>query len=207
MLLQTVMGQENFPNTSAKVFAFIVPTRLHPGKELNIALAAKAEIGISKVGTAADFPCAPGFKPELGRWTRANYDLPEGTIVKIFLNKSVPFGQARVNANLLIKMRNNGPFMRVGAILTGAANATISRANFEGRFDIITPTQAMALGAAIPLHFLPTFDDTMIRRGFEVTELERETGSVTVEQVRETTNTDGEAVVIKTTTRRRMIGV
>jgi hypothetical protein len=207
LLLQTVMGNEIFPSTSAKVYAFSVPTRQFPGKELNLALAAKAGIGITKVGTSESFPPAPGWKEELGRWTRTNFDLPEGSLVKIFLNKTVPFGQMRVNGNILIRMRSAAAYTRIGVILTGFTNATISRANFEGKFDILTPAEATALGASIPLHFWPSFDESIQRRAFEVTVLERETAPVATEQVKQVINSEGEHVAVKTVQRRRIMGV
>lgn len=201
------MGFETFPSESARVLAFHMPTRQFPGKELNMGVAAKSGQIITKLGPPQDFPCAPNYKRELGQWTRQNYALPEGCVIKIFSTCNPPFGQMRVMANLLVRMRANAALVRIGAILTNNPVATISRAVFEGRFDVISASDGIALGAAIPMHFLQSYENVWTRRAFEIAVVEPENAPIPQQQATKVENSVGEIVTVVKTVRRRMIDI
>lgn len=210
MLLQTLTGQETFGETSAKAFIFHVPTTAirGTGKELHLGVVAKAGIpGFSRVGPATTFPIAPGYLIELGMWTRATYDVPEGAVLKIYAQKALGFSQRRVMAAMLLRVRSTAALQRVSAILTGNTVASISRANFEGRFDILTVNEAMALGANIALSYLNTFSTQEVARAFEVQELEVAMSAPVRVTAKAVENAAGERVVVPTARRGRIIDV
>jgi hypothetical protein len=210
MLLQTITGSETFGSTSAKAHLFHVPTTQIPGtgREVHLAVIAKAGIsGWLRVGQAQTFPIAPGYRMELGMWTRATYEVPEGAILKLYAQRNIGFGAQRVQASMMIRIRSTAALRRVSAILTGNPAASISRANFEGRFDIYTLDQALALGLSIPVHFQTAFSAREVARGFEVVELEVATAAPVVHQARQVENALGEQVVVPMARRGRILGI
>lgn len=206
-LLQTTTGFENFSSGSAKVYVFSLPTPAFPGNESNLHLLSRAGVsGVRAVGTATAAPAAPGVPYDRGKWTTQTFDIPEGMVLKVFANRSTSaFGQMRIMANMAIRMRAQGPLMRLSAILTQHQNATYTRANIEGRFDILTLEEALALGASIPSTFHATYGRGMTSRAFEITQMEREVTSRAAVRVRTIENSQGEAVVVTDSRRGRAL--
>ena len=204
-LLQTTTGFETFAQSSAKVYAFHMPTRQFPGKENNLSVVARGGGGIQAVGVPNQFPPAAGIRPEMGKWTTQTFDIPEGALVKVFAHRSAGFGQMRVMASMVLRIRAQAALRRVGAILTQNSKAVITRANFEGRFDILRVHEAQALGAIIPPTFANTFEEHAVRRAFEITELQAELLPPEIIEHRVVENTSGEQTAVTTVRRRRAI--
>jgi hypothetical protein len=207
MLLQTTYGQENFQSGSSKTYLFTMPTTAFPGKEVNVAVAAKdVHAGIRVVQSQPPVPAATGMVAEVGKWTTTTYEMPEGRLLKLFMMRNTPdFGTMRVGANLLLRVRSGAALRRVGAILVGHPRATYTRAWTEGRFDILSVAQARALGAAIPRHFEPSYDQTMVSRGYEIVEIEPEHEAPPVPHAQVVTSSRGEEVVVTSVRRRRAL--
>lgn len=196
MMLLATTGHENFQTGSAKSYLFVTPTRATPGKEMHIGIASRAGGGIRQVGSPQSVPAAPGMRPEMGKWTTCNYNIPEGTLLKLFASRSGGFGSMRIQASLFLLARDHAAFRRVSTILTGHPKATFSRVQVEGRFDIITVDEAIRLGANVPAHFRGTFDESMTRRAFEIVEVDREIAAAPVQHVEVVENSQGEEVEV-----------
>lgn len=205
-LLQTTTGFETFQQSSAKVYAFHMPSRQFPGKELNLNIVARAGGGVvTTVGLPTSIPAAPGLSAELGRWTSATYELPENMLVKVFAHRSGGFGQMRVMASMILRMREQAALRRVSAILTQSPRASLTRANFEGRFDVLTLPEAMMLGVTVPPSFRQTFEHSFTSRAFEVQVLAREITPPEVMESRRVETASGETVEVASARRRRAI--
>jgi hypothetical protein len=206
MLIVSHTGSETFPSGSAKSFTFVVPTRRHPGKEVHIGIACKERRqGFNQSGAPEFIPIAPGYKRELGVWTRCTYDVPEGTVLKIFAQRSGGFGEMRIQGQILIQLRAQAAYRRIGSVLTGNEKANLRHANTEGRFDILTLDDAERLGIDIPYHFRPAFDPSMVRRAFQITELEAAITPPVQVQTQQVTNSQGETVRVQTGRRVRAL--
>lgn len=206
MLIQCTTGFENFSNGSAKAHVFVVPTARMLGKELHISIAAKgAYAGLRKVGVETRQPAAPNLRRELGEWTTTSYEVPEGMILKVFGNRSSGWGGVRVMANQFLRVRSDAALRRVSVVLSGNPQASLSRAHIEGRFDLVTLSEALLVGVTVPPSFRPAFDESMQRRAFEYQEVSPEMRSVAVAETRVVTNSAGEERQIGTTTRRRAL--
>jgi hypothetical protein len=206
MLIQCTTGFENFSTSSAKAHVFVVPTARMLGKEMHIAVACKGVYpGLRKVGLETKQPAAPGLRRELGEWTTASYEVPEGMLLKVFGTRSGGWGSQRVMSNQFIRVRADAAMRRINVILTGNERAALARASIEGRFDLVTLSEALLMGVAVPPSFRPGFDEAMQRRAFEYHEVEPELRSVAVAQTRVVTNAAGEEREVSTNIRHRAL--
>lgn len=202
MLISTTTGFENFQSGSTKSYVFLVPTRAHQllNKEVHLFIAARAGVtspsAIRAVGSPASVPAAPGHIAETGKWTTATYDIPEGSVLKVFCNRSNGFGSMRVSANMLLRVRRNAALLRIGTILTGYPKATFTRVWTEGRFDIVSPAEAHLLGVNIPPQYLGSYSESSVSRAFEVITVDREISSASTTTVQVLENSSGEQVEV-----------
>ena len=209
MLLQTCTGYETFADASAKTQVFFVPSTLFPGKETPLGIVARgASSGIRRLGEAVRVPSARGQRSDIvGEWTTATYDIPDNTICKIWMQKNAGAGRIKVTASQFLIARSTGPLTRLAARLTEKPNATYTRAVFEGRFDLLTLADARRMGVVVPPAFAGFFDEGLVQRGFEITQLERETQSVPQIEQRVVVNTEQEAVTVAVARRKRVLDV
>lgn len=175
MLLNVMTGEETFPNASAKVHVFWTPQHNRRGKETHIGNASKEPTtGVSIIQHPRAMSAAPGYLDELGKWTTATYDVPEGTLLKVFMQRSSGFGTMIVRANMFIQMRERAALRQVRARLTGDSRAQFQSAVIAGRFDVLSLDEAAALGAAVPPHFRRHFEQGMVDRACELQIMEEE---------------------------------
>lgn len=206
MLLQCITGFENFPNASAKAHVFVCPSARFLGKEMHIGVAARgAYPNVRKVGMETKIPAAPGMLREMGEWTTASYEVPDGMILKVFGSRSGGWGGMRVMANQFIRARQDAALRRINVVLTGSDRASLTRATIEGRFDLVPLAEALLTGVLVPPSFRPSFDEAVQRRAFEYMELDREVRSEAVVRNRTVTRDDGQEVQISTSERRRAL--
>lgn len=206
MMLRCTTGFENYQNGSSKTYLFHVPCTRFPGKELNIGIHAKSATNVRKIGLPNKYVPVPGLRPEMGQFTDTNYEVEDGTILKIFTTRSGGFGSMRVQGSIFIRCRSSGPLMRIGAILTGAERSLINRAWTEGRFDFVPVDEAERFGVPpVPMHFRGSFDESMVRRAFEIIEVEPELQPVQQPQVVVVENSKGEEVQVPRRGRRRAL--
>lgn len=207
MLISTTTGFENFESGSAKSYVFVAPsqaTRIQ--RELHLGVAARSGAdGISAVGAPQSIPAAPGFIEETGRWTTATYEVPEHTILKLFAQRNGGFGSMRIMASLFVRMRKEAAVRKIGTVLTAHPKATYSRVWLEGRFDILTLEQAMALGVVVPPSFAHTYAQTMVNRAFEFVEVSRELSAPAQQVVSTVQNSAGETVEIRNNRKARAL--
>ena len=209
LLLKATTGQEIYQNASAKAYAFLMPSNAFRGngKELNMTLACKAGIGVTLLQTEGFLPPFPNAVKDAGGWVTNVYQLPEGAVVKIFGTRSGTFGQSKITGNLIAVMREGAAYRRVSVILTGSQRSTISRANIEGRFDIVSPVEAVSLGVMIPGQFASAYEPHYTRRAFEITEIEPERTQRPAVEIRQVVASSGEQVpvAVRQRTRRALI--
>jgi hypothetical protein len=170
-LIETTSGNETFPSASAKVQVFFVPTREFGGKELPLSQAAQAAGGVVRLhARGGSQPAGLGMNAGVvGMWHSASYDLPDGAVVKLFCHRSMQTN--KLTGNQFIRMRAGAALREVRARLSGYAKAAIQTAVFRGRFDIISPEEAVALGARIPPEFQRFYTAGAVRSVFEYGEI------------------------------------
>ncbi len=153
MIITTTTGNENFQTSYTKSYLFWIPCRAEPeGKEIHLTYAAKGGLhGIEKVGNMEATPAAPGYRDEFGKWYRCTYEVPEGTVLKLFAMRKVAEQTAgrHQTAALLLHVRENAPMYRIGVRLTGNPRASFSNVYTEGRFDVLTLDEAESLGVRV----------------------------------------------------------
>lgn len=201
MLLEMLTGHETFPSQSAKVHVFSSPTREVPsnGSEIHVLAALQlSERRLRRNGSSQTFQIAPGYRDELGRWTRSVIDAPEGALFKIYAYRNTSWNTRTVHANQYIVMRENAAYRRIRISLSGAPNATFTHAEVKGRFDMLSMEDAIALGAVVRPQFAHHFAPNNVGLLMEVTELEPEVRSrPQVETVVIQTTPDAEPVEVR----------
>lgn len=207
MLLTATTGFETFTGASAKAYAFALPSRDFVFKETMLQAAVKLGIGITKLGTTATIPAAPGLSREMGYWATSVFNIPDGMLVKLYMHRNGAYGTARVMASLILQGRATGPLQRVAARLTGHASSSISLAVFEGRFDVLSLHDALRLGAMVPAGMQYSYDPVHVARGFDVVLQEAQVAQRPVVETRVIRNTEGETVTVATRQRRRALDI
>lgn len=191
-LIETTTGSETFPSASAKVQCFFVPTREFGGKELPLSQAAQVSGGVVRLhARGGSQPAGVGMNANVvGLWHSASYELPDGALVKLFCHRSMQTN--KLTGNQFIRMRTGAALREIRARLTGYGKAAISSAVFRGRFDIISPEEAAALGARIPVEFQRFYTAGAVRGVFDYEVLAEETQPRTVVETRTITDSFGE---------------
>lgn len=163
MLLQTTIGHENWQTGSTKAHLFVCPTtqfRLPTGQEVHLWMLAKSggpgSPRITSVGAPVTSPAGAGLKPEIvGKWTSSVYEVPDDVLLKYMVYRSTPQG-ART-ASIPLRTRSEAALRRIAIQTIPNPRATASHLYVEGRFDILSVEDMVALGYRPPAHYLPTF--------------------------------------------------
>lgn len=142
----------------------------------------------------------PTLRPEMGQWYRGVYEVPEGTILKVFINKA-SFGSLRTLASQVIKMREGAAYRTMVIPLIDTDAAAIREMQIQGRFDLLTLEEYRAAGASVPEAFERQHDAAAIRRAMRIIETSPEI--VPVAKTKTATITAGGAEV-QVQVRRRM---
>ncbi|QIG76106.1 hypothetical protein EVC24_085 [Rhizobium phage RHph_I4] len=210
MLIQAITGDQNFPNGSSKLHLFFVPTRQRMGQECHIGQLAK--------GANPDVPCTAsnvrrfsamnGAPETIGRWTQANYDVPEGVVLKLFGSRRNSIqGQSLQNhtAVIYLQVRSNAALTSINFSLLTHDRSPITRAELQGRFDILTGAELAQLGVGLHPQTLMSMADHKVQRLFTLSTLERQLQAK--QSVRTTTiqNSEGETVAIQKAVTRRAV--
>jgi hypothetical protein len=174
MLIRTMTGKENWKNHSAKLQVFYSPTT-PGGREIHIGVASRdPTIAITQVRSTTNL-AKPGFRPEIGEWTDASYEVPPGTVLKLFANKAGGFGAMNLTANVFVCTREDAALNRVKLALSSDQNAYYSSVYVQGKFDILSYDDARIMGAKVMPQFKRFAAPEMVRRLFEVEVLEPQT--------------------------------
>jgi len=212
MLVLTTYGNENFQHSSAKYHVFAC--RCNENRTLNPAqkhlwiVGKEGDLGVSNHGSRNTVPAAPGYRQEFGKWTTAQYDVPEGLILKLFGMRKL---QEMVNgrhttASMLVATRAEAALIRVEGNLTADHRATTSRVVlFEGRADVLEINEGVRRGVITNDRDVQQFASFNQDALFTVTLLQDELAAAPVQQVTTVENTQGERVQVTTIRRRRAI--
>lgn len=206
MLLTATLGKENLPGAMCTFQLFVMPSRAFPIREEQVGMYAKKGREIRAVGSPSFTSAGINLRQEVvGQWVQGNYDIREGIILKLTMFKSV--GGIRRDGAYLLQARDSAALLRFEVLLSQHSRASRHSASIEGRFDILSPSEAIREGVSISplLHrqLLAAEPSNL----FTTTSVRKETSKrPTVAEV-STTNTEGENVVVPVRKRLRMIDV
>lgn len=213
MLLQTVIGNENWPSGQTKLHLFVCPTRqwnLIDGKEAHLWMLPRRQGDgvpvISQVGSPRIISAGLGLKPEIvGKWTTAVFDMPENVLLKAHLTRSAGGNNRQVS--ILMRTRNAAPLNQIVVSTIPNPKSAMDRLVIEGRFDIIDVPEAAQLGYQAPRMFLPTFQRSRWAQMNCLTIIEKapETAQVARLIRKEVTSEGGETVTVVTAHRKRAL--
>lgn len=167
MLIQTVIGNENWSSGTTKFHMFVCPTTQFPlnGKEEHlwmVAQGARRGMGngpaVQVVGAPRVVPAGEGLKPEIcGKWTEQVYDVPENVLLKVMVMRTTSNPAGQRAANILLRMREGAALRRLTVDTIPNAKATLRRLTIEGKFDVMELAQAAELGFRPAPQYLPSF--------------------------------------------------
>lgn len=155
-LIELTVGKENNRVTTAEVYAFFCDTE----EELSVYQATlKYPLKISRVGPTASFPAIIGSPKEVGgAWSRANYSVAEGGILKLWVRRKTYEGTYAKVVPLWIQAREQGPFNNIRIQLLGTNRSATPEATVSGRFDVIDYAKTFAAGRKSRPDFAPAAD-------------------------------------------------
>lgn len=207
-ILETQTGNASFTGRTAKVQAFFVPTRDQGGKELplGVTVMQNAASGLRVMQRLGEQPAGQNMKSAIvGAWRSVNYEIPDGTVVKIFAERNI--NGVRQIANQYIRMRSTAAFRTIKARLTDYPKATLNQAVFRGCFDVLSPDEAKALGAHIPAGFERFYSRAAVNAVFVYEELAAEREARKVMEVKQIETSTGETKTIAVSKSRRKLVV
>ncbi len=213
MLIQTTFGHENFQRSSAKLQTFVCVTHDFPNpdkREAPMWAAARDNWHVSRSGQLTKVPAAPGYRDEMGKWSTAQYDVPEGMYVKLWAQRKLEAQVAgrHLIAAMMVQIRSDAALSRVVVQLTGGERATFQEGVcLEGRFDVVDLTTAVHAGYQVQRTHMQQFSDFNIAAMFQVVELARPVSLRPVIEENVVTNSQGQQVRVRTRHRRRAIQV
>ncbi len=208
MLISTTFGNETFDDSTCKYHLFACRTEFFPlvnPKQMQLWLAAKEGIhSISRHGQLMILPAVPGNLENMGKWTTAAYNIPDGFVLKIFGTRKLSEGLGRslVTANLYIQTREDGPLIGIAGRLSGNEKAGQSEVLvFSGKADILTNTEIKELGLE---KYMP-YNQSNVETLFHIETLSPASGEKPEVIEREIENTSGQKQIIKDIVRKRAI--
>lgn len=139
MLLSTTYGSEAFANPNRSV-TIAVYSKSQPGDDeprplFNAARDPKSNISLRNTNVNP----ASGLNPAHGEWTTTSYDLPEGSLVKVWVQHKYETDIVYDETFFLLMIRQAAGLKQLGIRLTEHERALTGWAYYEGRFDIIDP--------------------------------------------------------------------
>ena len=153
MMINTTTGNENWETASAKVQLFFTPTTEFAGREIPVWRLSKGDNPSVHVTQRNNnrLAAAPGLIDTFGYWNTSSYEVPNGVLLKLFMQRKQIAGGPGSNlmGSLFIRMREQASLRRVTMRLTGDPRAAFTSVHTEGRFDIFGLTQAETLGAVV----------------------------------------------------------
>lgn len=205
MLIKAITGQENFMGASAKAHLFVC-TPAKDGnryKETNILNGESAGLGVTTISKrrllATSYGPALSLAASCNLFIVGDYDIANGTLLKLVVNRhTAAFGEMRVMANIILRVRETAAYRCVTFNLTGNKNAALQKVEVEGRFDILTLAQARKAGVAIPVHLEHYYSDNYVRRALTFKEIYPELAPVEVKETKVIEKEDGKKIEIET---------
>lgn len=157
-LLHTVTGNCSFAGLnggSCEVRAFY---RRHGGDDDAPLwdVARKRGSGLVALGPG-EFINASSYNANNGKWVIARYNAPDRSFIKLLVKKKVNLWGYK-SRGLVLMMRDNASVMRVRIPLLDRPDAQMDEGSYEGKFDIIYPSQYEQLGFKMQPQFMEPFE-------------------------------------------------
>jgi len=205
MLFRAIVGSETRGNGSAKLWAFLVGSNGFPmtPNEMFLSGAVKKFPQMSRIRSQYTL-AFPGLRKEMGAWRDELYELPEGAVVKIFGFTKGGWNSVPKSATVYLGIRAEAAMNRISIPLTQEEGASFQHAIVEGRFDILTPTNAETrYGVSILPDFRNLASQNRVSETFTIDEIENEISAPVEMEERQITTETGEVRRVVTRRRRR----
>jgi len=197
-MIETMCGSENFPGMQSKVYLFYTPSYAFPNPmgEQQLFAAAKTGLhGVSALRAGGRINAHENGDTNAGFFTKSDYAIPEGMILKLFAMRKVGTGLPHVGS-VFLRARATAALRRYEVALTGFNRATLRNGYVEGRFDVLSLAQAKALGVRVnPLHE-KQFNPVTARAMITPKDLSPEIAAAPVLDKRTIENAEGQAVEV-----------
>lgn len=206
MIFTVWTGRENAQDARAQIGAWAVPTRQRKFREMHLGDASKATpiTGISEVQRSNSTKARrSAVSYDAGVWFRSVYDVQDGVVIKLGIQRKQAWASMQVQASLLLHARDEAAHRRIIVPLSGHEDMAFKMHEIDGRFDILTVEEAATLGITIPAFALSGFDPVRVGRACTITEADPEISPRKKLRVREVVNQSGEKQEIVEPIRRR----
>lgn len=206
--IETLSGDVNLRTGSAKCAVFHSPRTGGKGvEERHLGIAAKSGQTCDIIRTVSPYPVVipsvQGYSNEIGgKMVRMTYQVEDGEILKIFVQRRPGAGKVPVNACQFIRVRESAALREVEMKLLTDPAVNEPFGKIRGRFDILSLADARALGVSVAAHFEKMFGEGSVANTMTFATIAPE--SVAVQQVKKA---DGTAVTVATVKRRRTINI
>lgn len=159
--IETLTGDVNLRDSSAKCFIFHCPRAGGPGaEERHLGIAAKSPQTAEVVATVSPYPivipAVQGYSAEVGgKMMRMIYAVADGEVLKVFVNRRA--GGLPVSACQFLRVRSGAALRTLELKLLTDAAVNHPYGMIRGRFDLLTLAEARALGVKVNEQFTKMF--------------------------------------------------
>jgi hypothetical protein len=176
MLFEAIFGHESFqdPKCQTKVTCFWKASAASEEVPLFELDRARPRSGGGAVMLSSDTIMAAEGDRRYGYWTIGRYDLPEGSYVKIIINKRMGHTIFEDSAHVMLRVRADAALRRLNIPLTGHHMATVREGNIDGRYDIVPVEDFEELGIDVNPRYLKYHDTDKLNEVAVMQVLEQE---------------------------------
>lgn len=173
MLFEAIFGHESFqnPKCQVKILAFFKETAT--ADEMPLFEVGKRPRSVGSL-ISSDTVMATEGDRRYGYWTTSRFELPEGSYVKLVINKRLGSSIFEDRAHIMLRIRADAALRRLVIPLTEHQMATLRSGNVEGRFDIVPNSQFEDLGIEVHPNYFDLHDRENMEGVLEETVLEQE---------------------------------
>lgn len=200
-LIEVMYGKELFDRANCSVHVLVTPCNLFNSflSEMHIESAArKQDIPVERNAFHGQYSAwGEDARSDLGKWTKASYDVADGMLIKIWVHKTTGFGNRIINVSQFIRPRKDAAFREIKVILTRHPKSRFEFATIKGRFDLISLEDAKKRGAKINSRFEYTFNPDDFAAVTQCTELEPEKAPSALIRETKVRKRNGETVVVR----------
>jgi hypothetical protein len=155
--ISTLSGNVNLRKASAKVCIFHCPRAGSVGN-MEVFLDKAATSGVTaavvrRSGMPHFISAVPGVVPEIGgRMINQSFSIAEGEILKVFVNVRPGWGKLPKTGAVFVRIRAKAALRKLEFPMIKHADVAYQESLVEGRFDVLTLADALALGIKVPNH-------------------------------------------------------
>ncbi len=205
-LLRATSGNENYASKSAKVHLFA----FHPDQgEKHIGFACKdvAQGGfdtIASIGYPNVIPARRNRPKDVcGKWVEGSYECAEGTMIKLYVYKSLP-NNSRTACQMIL-MRERAAYRKILVPLCNGPQAALQEVTIEGNFDLISLEEAATRGYKYAPHFERFFSSLVIPTLMRFEVIQGEQAPIPIIETKTIIDVTGEERVVPVKRRRRSL--